>query len=73
MSAQPVDVLGRRVPVHKSKVVRRRLFGVAAVTTTTLCGRSRAMADGMNITDCDDDVTCKLCRAALARVQGGQS
>lgn len=35
---------------------------------TTLCGRMNARcADGMNIADHDDDVTCKFCLALMGR------
>ncbi len=57
---------GERVDVlHMTRVISRR----CAVVTTTLCGRNRVVADGMNITSKPERVTCKLCRAALARAE----
>lgn len=44
---------------HKDKQ-RRNAFG--GMTFTTLCGRmNAASADGMNIADTDEQVTCKFC------------
>lgn len=57
-----VDVL------HMSKVVSRAGY----TKTTTLCGRSKVMDDGMNITVYPQVVTCKLCRARLDRAGGAK-
>lgn len=53
-----------KMVLHKDKVVEIRSIGATRVTT--LCGRmNKQSADGMNIADSDEEVTCKFCLAKM--------
>jgi hypothetical protein len=44
--------------------------GFGGTSYRTLCGRTnRRAADGMNIADSDDEVTCKFCRNQMKAVK----
>lgn len=54
--------------MHKSKVIIRD--GGNWIRTTTLCGRmNKQSADGMNVADTDQDVTCKFCLEKMEAAQ----
>jgi D-tyrosyl-tRNA(Tyr) deacylase len=56
-----------RSVLHKGRVRRLHVGGGSyATSTSTVCARSTTVADGMNIADRDEDVTCKLCLRAMA-------
>lgn len=59
----------RRVVVHLSRT-RPGPFG--GTVTGSICGRSRTLADGMNLTGRWSEVTCKFCLRKRARPSHGE-
>lgn len=55
---------------HAAKTFRRH----GGIVTTSVCGRiNRASADGMNIAEKPELVTCKFCLRRLATNEGQQT
>lgn len=61
----------KHTPVVHLRVVRRGPFG--GTVTTSRCNRLRTLADGMNLSDDPKSVTCKFCRADIAKATGAES
>lgn len=53
--------------IHKAVTRTGSVFSSSAIVTTTLCGRNRTTADGLNSSANDDEVTCKFCIRRMLR------